>query len=170
MKLSILFHYYSGVFLKAFSIAVEILNIATNNGDLISNLKLQKLLYYSQAWYLVNNNAEKLFEDEIQAWKFGPVVPSVYNEFKKFKHYYIDIKKINVSKCEKLTNNQKQFIQDFCTEFLSCSATELVAMTHNEFPWQEAYRKAPNTVISTESMYKYYSNLLNEKKYTSQCV
>lgn len=70
---------------RAYDVAKYILYIAYRNGDVITNLKMQKLLYYAQAWYMVNNKSELLFEDEIQAWRFGPVVPAVYEKMKRFK-------------------------------------------------------------------------------------
>ena len=53
-------------------------------GDDITHLKLQKLLYYSQAWHLANYN-ESLFEEDMQAWTHGPVVPSVWQEYKDYE-------------------------------------------------------------------------------------
>jgi uncharacterized phage-associated protein len=49
----------------------------------LSNLKLQKLLYYAQGHYLATAG-QPLFDDRIQAWSHGPVVPTVYHEYKKF--------------------------------------------------------------------------------------
>jgi len=58
------------------------LDVSTKNGNPISNMKLQKLLYYAQAWSLLRND-KPIFDDDIRAWKDGPVVPSVYNGYKK---------------------------------------------------------------------------------------
>ena len=49
-------------------------------GDSLSNLKLQKLLYYAQGFHLAIKN-EPLFDEDIEAWTYGPVVPSVYNQY-----------------------------------------------------------------------------------------
>lgn len=148
---------------KAYDVAKYILSVAYRNGDVITNLKLQKLLYYAQAWYMVNNNSEILFEDEIQAWRFGPVVPSVYEKMKRFKYNPISMK-LSEKDYETLDKKQKDFIEDFCNYFLHFSATELVSMTHNETPWIEAFKKGSHTKIDVTSMYTYYSNLLNNEK------
>ena len=50
-------------------------------GDLISNMKLQKLLYYAQGYFLAIAN-EPLFHERIYAWTHGPVVPKVYHKYK----------------------------------------------------------------------------------------
>src|SRR5271165_1232342 len=52
-------------------------------GDTISNLKLQKLLYYVQGYHLAFYGSE-LFPDPIVAWQYGPVVEGVYHNFKRF--------------------------------------------------------------------------------------
>ncbi|WP_208932366.1 Panacea domain-containing protein [[Haemophilus] ducreyi] len=49
------------------------------NGDLISNLKIQKLVYYAQGFSLAINN-KPLFSEKIQAWTHGPVTPELYNK------------------------------------------------------------------------------------------
>ncbi len=52
-------------------------------GDSISNLKVQKLLYYAQGGYLAFHD-EPLFPEAIKAWAHGPVVPQVYHEYKQY--------------------------------------------------------------------------------------
>ena len=66
----------------AYTVAKDIVKLAQKHNESVSNLKMQKLLYYAQAWYMVNNNGTVLFDDVIEARKFGPVVPSVYEKFK----------------------------------------------------------------------------------------
>ncbi len=55
-------------------------SLDTNAGDTISPLKLQKLIYYAQAWHLVHFD-KTLFKDKIEAWSHGPVVPAIYERF-----------------------------------------------------------------------------------------
>ncbi len=55
---------------------------AGQDEDLLTNLKLQKLLYYAQGYYLALNDGTRLFSDEIEAWTHGPVVASVYKKYK----------------------------------------------------------------------------------------
>src|SRR4051794_29210853 len=58
--------------------------LSQDAGDPVTNLKLQKLLYYAQGWYLALNN-DPLFNDRIEAWPHGPVVPRVYGRFKHWR-------------------------------------------------------------------------------------
>jgi uncharacterized phage-associated protein len=53
-------------------------------GDDMTHLKLQKLIYFAQAWHLANTG-EPLFSEEMQAWTHGPVVPSVWHKYKQFQ-------------------------------------------------------------------------------------
>ena len=65
-------------------------------GDTLSPLKLQKLLYYCQAWHYTIFNKE-LFDEKIEAWAHGPVVPSQYKRFSYIMIYdAIDVDKINI--------------------------------------------------------------------------
>ncbi len=68
----------------ASDVARYFLGLATEDGDLITNLKMQKLVYYAYAWTLVKND-RKLFDEPIQAWANGPVVPSLYQELKCYR-------------------------------------------------------------------------------------
>jgi uncharacterized phage-associated protein len=69
---------------KALDIANKIIKIASDNiaGELISNMKLQKLLYYQQGFHMAYFGTP-LFDEKIEAWMYGPVVPSVYNMHKE---------------------------------------------------------------------------------------
>src|SRR5947209_10944283 len=66
---------------RVMSVAKELvrLSFAGDEKDPLTNLRLQKLLYYAQAWSLVLRESE-LFPEEIEAWRWGPVVPVVYGE------------------------------------------------------------------------------------------
>jgi uncharacterized phage-associated protein len=70
-------------------VADAILAFCTEHGDLITNLRLQKLLYYCQGFYLAEHG-EPLFEDRIEAWIYGPAVPAVYERFRPVAHRAID--------------------------------------------------------------------------------
>ncbi|MBR0101270.1 MAG: DUF4065 domain-containing protein [Treponema sp.] len=146
----------------AYTVAKDILKIAEDHNEFVSNLKIQKLLYYAQAWYMVNNNGSLLFDDVIEARKFGPVVPSVYEKFKRFKRNPIKIV-IKENELVELTEEQKDYLKSFYEDFMPCSTTELISMTHNEKPWQEAYALGLNTPISTKTMYSYYSQMYKEQ-------
>lgn len=143
---------------KAIDIVKYIIYLANLNGDLITNLKLQKLLYYAQAWYLVNFNGRPLFSDSIEAWQYGPVVPNIYYEFNNFGRKPVDLD-VQESELSQFINEDREYIEEFCENFMSVSATELVGMTHNEKPWIDAYNNPSNNIIDNQAIYDYYSKL-----------
>lgn len=129
-------------------------------GDVLTNLKLQKLLYYAQAWYLAIHN-KSLFEEDFQAWIHGPVLPSQYKRFKKFEWRPILEEGITLPKIkdEKIEAHLREIVDVFGVE----TASSLELMTHNENPWKEARSglttdQQSNAIISKKSMQSFYQS------------
>ena len=116
----------------------------------ITNLKLQKILYFVQVFYLVKKD-KPLFKEYIQAWQYGPVVYEVYKQYKKFQSNSI----VRVKNTPTITDQDKKFIEEIWDTFGKYSTTKLIAITHAHTPWQEAY-KTKNQVISNKSLQDYY--------------
>jgi len=146
--------------ISALDVAKYFLFKANSEGDLITNLKMQKLLYYAQAWYLVNFNAP-LFKETIKAWALGPVIREVYNEFKIFGASPIEYKHTG-KEVKIFTEEQRNYLNEFYDVFFKFNAHELVNMTHNEKPWMDAYKN--KTDISRQSMKSYYSSVLKASR------
>ena len=146
---------------RALDIAREIVAVSAEYGDLITNLKLQKLLYYTNAWYMALHK-KSLFEEDFQAWIHGPVVPSVYRYFKDCMSRPIIAEKRSAS----LDPEVSSHILDILSEFGGYSVLQLEIMTHREDPWRDARGTLPpdqssTNTISKSSIYKYYSGLAN---------
>ncbi|MCY4170351.1 MAG: DUF4065 domain-containing protein [Bacteroidetes bacterium] len=125
----------------------------------ISTWKLQKLLYYCQAWSLVWDE-KPLFGEEIQAWINGPVCPAIYHKFQG--QYQID--HIDCGDSRMLDENQKDSIDIVLSSYGDKSPQWLSDLTHKEMPWQKAREGLlpnvrGNSVISLESMAEYYESL-----------
>jgi uncharacterized phage-associated protein len=132
------------------------------HGDCLTNLKLQKLLYYAQAWYLTLYN-KNLFEEDIQAWVHGPVVYSVYNRFKDYR--WNDITEQPMP--PKLSIGEQKHLLEIINVFGKFSAWELEQMTHNETPWKNARGGLPvdepcSNVINSDDMKSYYSQFISK--------
>src|SRR5260221_3271487 len=69
--------------ISCFDVADYFIRLANETGSFISNLKLQKLVYYAQAWHLGIKGAP-LFQEDFQAWVHGPVIPELYQKYKSF--------------------------------------------------------------------------------------
>lgn len=128
-------------------------------GDLISNLKLQKLVYYAQGLNLALHD-EPLFEETLEAWTHGPVVPSLYHEYKEFGSGCISPPiDFDVSV---LSDQAREVLDEVYQVYGQFSGWKLRDMTHEESPWREAYAKNSSTkIISQESMKKYFLAQLN---------
>ena len=121
-------------------------------GDLISNLKLQKLLYYAQGLYLAKYG-RPLFPERIEAWTHGPVVPRVYHHFKE--HGFGSIPK--PANCPELSKRVQRFLTTVFRVYGQYSAWKLRDFTHQEAPWKETEE---GCVISHASLRKYFRTQL----------
>lgn len=70
--------------MKAIQCAAFLISHACENNKLISNLQLQKMLFFAQVDYMRKHDWNKLFDDEIHAWQYGPVIPYVYNAYSRY--------------------------------------------------------------------------------------
>lgn len=118
--------------------------------DLISNLKLQKLLYYAQGCFLAING-KPLFGDDILAWKHGPVVEKVYHEYKQYGANGIEF--TDDFNFDDFTKEENELLEEVYKTFAQYSAWKLRDMTHEEKPWNET---PPNGVISNELIRKFF--------------
>lgn len=118
--------------------------------DEISNLKLQKLLFYAQAAFLAIKN-KMLFNEDIEAWKHGPVIPEIYNKYKSYGSSGIteyDLKNVKIIEEDEELKNILVSVYDLFGEY---SAWGLRNLTHSEEPWKTT---EINHVISHEKMAK----------------
>ena len=122
-------------------------------GDSITNLKLQKLLYYAQGVNLALNDA-CLFGDPIEAWTHGPVVPSVYRRYRQHRGEAIPVEQVNL---DLYTEDLRELLDEVNTVFGQFTASKLRAMTHNEPPWKETPQGG---VISPELMKAYFKTVV----------
>jgi uncharacterized phage-associated protein len=125
----------------------------------VTAMKLQKLVYYAQAWSLALEQ-EPLFEEPIEAWANGPVVRQLFETHKG--QYYVTT--IPRGDPEKLTEEQKETIEAVVIYYGQKSAQWLRDKTHSEDPWRCARGACSdgewsNNRISFESMEEYYSEL-----------
>lgn len=131
-----------------------IINYCHANNISITNLKLQKLLYFCEASYLIETHeSSACFDEQILAWPYGPVVKSIYNMYSNFKNSEITVRpKLN----SKLKNEK---VIETTLEVLSpYNAYVLAEMTHSHWPWIRAYKKGSNTIITKRSIYDYVTN------------
>lgn len=118
---------------KVFIIADYFISKDNKNKIGLTNKKLQKLLYYAQAWYLVHKN-KRLFREDIEAWIHGPAIPKVYFEYKKFGYNNI-LKEVDEKDLSSLSKEEREILDAVWEVYGKYDADYLELLTHNEEPW-----------------------------------
>lgn len=139
---------------------VDVAAYALNELGSASTMKLQKIVFYSQAYNLVKYN-RPLFDEEIQAWANGPVVPALFSLHRR----QFVIKKGFFSGWAKgcLSAQDASVVDHVVNRLGEKSGAELSELTHNEDPWRNARKGVPesersNNIISNASIRDYYSS------------
>lgn len=132
-------------------------------GDPISNLKLQKLLYYAQAWHLALYSSP-LFRERIEAWVHGPAIPLVYRQFKGWAWQPISENPAP----PRFPEPVRAHLDKVMRSYGPMTAYQLELLTHRERPWQQARKGLPpdepsNALITHESMRDFYRSRLRAK-------
>ena len=136
-------------------------------GVSLSLLKLQKLLYYIQAWHLAFGRG-RLFKGNFQAWIHGPVNRDVYDRFKDSHSLYDNVGRndiLNPAALEDLGEHTRLHIDEVLEAYAPLSGTQLEAITHSEEPWINARNGYSPTqrceaLIDEQLMRDFYANLL----------
>jgi uncharacterized phage-associated protein len=113
----------------------------------MTNMKVQKLLYYSQSLHLAMYD-EPLFEEEIQAWRYGPVCPPAYKFYSEFEAKQLPIPSQEL--LLQIPDEKKQLLEEVWEYFGGYHAYRLSNMTHLEFPWKKARKGLLPEASSTE--------------------
>jgi len=140
-------------------IAKKIIKMAdddiANGGDNITNLKLQKLLYYQQGYHLAQFD-KPLFDENVEAWMYGPVVPVAYDYFQQYGAQILPVEKDVII----LPDEEESLFYQVYDAYREFSAIGLMNMTHREKPWTEAVPHNRGTVISLDAMKSYFKTQL----------
>lgn len=120
----------------------------------ISNLKLQKILYFVQAEFLVSMN-KACFDDDIEAWDHGPTVPAVYFEYNIFGSTSIPDQ--GCDGFDSISKQDKNHLDAIIDTAAKYSASWLEKITLRQHPWKNAYKRN-NKVIKQEEIKEYFSS------------
>lgn len=127
----------------------------------MSNLKLQKMCYYAQAWHLALFGSP-LVDTQFEAWVHGPVSRELYRKYKDWGWY--DISKYTGSL--HIDEDTKEFLEFVYSLYGDLSGNQLEDLTHKEAPWINARGGLPrnevsHNIISDMDMMNYYRQLIN---------
>ena len=137
-------------------VAKYVICFCNSNNYAISNLKLQKILYFIQAEFLMDTQ-KPCFEDQIEAWDFGPVVPNVYFEYRIYGSCNIPCTTTLQIFTHTISQSARKLMDGIITQCAQYSASTLVDITHSQSPWIDAYNHpGHNNPITNDSIMNYF--------------
>lgn len=165
--------------MKAIDVADYIIAKSDNVGDLITNKKLQKVLYYVKAWGLVYFKSGIIY-DPFEAWAHGPVCREVYNKFKSFGYNPLQIDYngksssqfisdfIREHSSDEISKNKVELIDMVFNKYSTHSSLELELLSHSEQPWLEARENLSpidkgDRIINEDTLLRYFTSKINGK-------
>ncbi|RFS22649.1 DUF4065 domain-containing protein [Chitinophaga silvatica] len=163
--------------MKAKNIAEIIVTYFDSKGDLITNKKLQKLLYYIEGWSLVHLSS--IIDEDFEAWIHGPVIPSIYTDYKEYGYSPIvnkykkgqssGAKWKELIKKFKLAEEQIELIVEVLNKYGVVSSLQLELLSHSEEPWLKTRGNLGpvdkcDSIIDKKLIKKYFSSLLDDEK------
>ena len=122
-------------------------------------MQIIKLVYIAHGWML-GLFSEELIDDVVEAWRYGPVVPRTYHEFKRFGGYPIEVP-VN-SRQEELTHTQNSIIDAVHDVYRNVSGSKLSSLTHKKgTPWHDIYHTiGEGAIIPSSVILRYYERVL----------
>jgi len=117
-----------------------VINYCVSKNYRITNLKLNKLLYFINIGYMLKSGGKPIFREEFQAWRHGPVLKSVYNKFWLGMVLPSKEKLDNITKS--IDSDKLEVFNQVLGKLAELPAWQLVEMTHvKNGPWEEVYNK-----------------------------
>ncbi|WP_295728499.1 Panacea domain-containing protein [uncultured Muribaculum sp.] len=124
--------------------------------DMMSNMKLQKMLYYEQGFHLACFGTP-LFEEDIEAWMYGPVVPCVYDKYEQFGRNGIVP---DMDSEFRLAGDELELFAQVYEVYGKYSAYGLMNLTHGELPWKSTPTGKGN-IITKDKLKEYFKTQLS---------
>lgn len=145
-----------GFEMNAKTIANYLVYIMSDAFDDLTNMKINKLLYFAQGYYL-KKYATPLFDDTIEAWEHGPVVPEVYAAYKKYGDK--PITEYDINAIVDVTPDAEKVLYDVARKYGRYTASALRNMTHVVgSPWDLVYQDGhTHTEIPLDSIQSYFN-------------
>jgi len=136
----------------AITIADELLRIAKRHGAALSPMKLMKLTYIAHGWALALRKQD-LFQNRIEAWRYGPVIPDLYRATKHFGGSDIPLHLIDENAQPQVDGMTQTFLDDVWSKYGHLSAIALSNLTHQSgTPWEQVYRPDRRNIEIPDSL------------------
>ncbi len=124
---------------------------SANGGENLTNLKLQKLLYYEQGYHLAAFDTP-LFNEKVEAWMYGPVVPDAYDYYQQYGANPLPVEDDVIT----LTDAEEDLFALVYDAYRDFSAIGLLNKTHNELPWASMKQYGRGEEITLNSMKAFF--------------
>ena len=150
---------YKGAQHKVNEVANYFIALAKDSNVSLSNMQLQKLVYIAFGYYAAILN-EPLFEDEIQAWNYGPVIPNLYHLLKKYGAGEVtDF--VDASTTITADDPASKIIEGVWNTYIKYDGIQLSKLTHEEgTPWSNVWNKDQrNATIPLAVIRQHYEHL-----------
>lgn len=132
----------------------HVIHYSNEQDNGISNLKLQKVLYFIQAYFLISTSSP-CFQEKIEAWDIGPVIPEAYRAYKQFG--IGDIPDISYDVDDIISDADKRRMEEVVDRLADYSATDLVSLTQRQSPWMNAYTPYMDNEITLDAIKEYFT-------------
>ncbi len=143
------------------SIAVAncFLEIAARDGEVLTPMKIQKLVYIAQGWYL-GLFKKPLISEDVEAWRYGPVFPTLYKEFELYGGRAILSPLDEDRGSHGIKANTRRFLDAVWKAYRKYTAVQLSSLTHKDgTPWEQTSYKQ---IIEKDRIQDYYTELANQ--------
>lgn len=118
----------------------------------INHLQLHGLCYYALGWHFAFFHSP-LFKDTVEAWKYGPVFPQLYETYER---YEMDVIPPRLNQNHLFSEKQRRFLQSVWRIYGKCDTIELMERTRNEEPWLTTYDTKKRATMTKESIAHYF--------------
>lgn len=137
------------------------LSLAQQEKVRLTNLRMQKLLYYSQGFHLALHD-KPLFDDEVEAWDFGPVLPRIYFSYQNLVEQ--SLKAFNAQEKDILSSAIVKLMRAVFHQYGSYEVWSLLDKKYTETPWSDAYQSECKAVIPLASLKKHFKHRIKAIK------
>jgi uncharacterized phage-associated protein len=140
------------------AVANKFLELARANGKQLTNMQLQKLVFLAQGYSLALLD-KSLFEKDIHAWQWGPVIPSLYNELRKYGSGVVS-EALSTDDAITPSTPEAEIIEGVWEGYGSRSGAQLSALTHQSgSPWEKQWNRKKFDAIPPDEIKVYYKKL-----------
>ena len=131
-----------------------LINMFTKDNQEVTQLQIQKLMYFFEAYYMNVKNTDKLYDCNFNAWMFGPVAIPLYKEYRNFGEFPINLTEEKINIGEQISKDKKDLLAELYKVFGKLSANQLVNLTHQiGSPWYKKWEENNRRVVYGPASY-----------------